>query len=305
MTEMWMGSPVQPVKATPLPLNKRPISIIQIISPDYFRTMGIALRRGREFSEHDGEKTPAVAIASENLIRTFWPQYPDGPEPVGQYLFVGKSHPPTQIVGIVSNIRHNGRDDDPKAELYIPCNQGAQAAAMLAVRTDRDPLSIVSALRSQILTIDPDQPISGIATMEALEEETEGQLRLMMDLLAAFAAAAAVLAVVGLYGIISYSVVQRTKEIGIRRALGAMPGDIRSLMLKQALVFSVSGAVLGAGASLLVTRFLQDLLFRVSPTDPITLIGVPALFIGVGLAASLVPARRAAAIEPLVAIRSE
>jgi putative ABC transport system permease protein len=135
--------------------------------------------------------------------------------------------------------------------------------------------------------------------------DSEGQLRLMMKLLGAFAGTATFLAVLGLYGVISYSVVQRTKEIGIRRALGARPADILSLLLKQALALSLAGALIGAAASLLVTRLLQDLLFQVSPTDPVTFGGVSIAFVAVGLAASLIPARRAAAIEPLVAIRAE
>jgi len=147
--------------------------------------------------------------------------------------------------------------------------------------------------------------LSTISTMDDMVSDSEGQLRLMMKLLGAFAGTATLLAVLGLYGVISYSVVRRTKEIGIRRALGARRTDILSLLLKQALVLSLAGATIGAAASLLVTRLLQDLLFQVSPTDPVTFAGVSTAFVLVGLAASLVPARRAAAIEPLVAIRTE
>jgi putative ABC transport system permease protein len=305
MTETWMGSPVQPAKAPPAPLNQRPISIIQDISPAYFRTLGIAAKRGREFTDHDNAKSAPVVIVSENLVRLFWPQYPSGPDPVGEYILIGNDPHPAQIVGIVANVRGDGRDDDPKAEVYLPYSQKPSQTAMLAVRTDGDPLAFANSLRSQVLAIDRDQPISAISTMEELTEDSEGQLRLMMKLLGGFAAVATVLAVLGLYGVISYSVAQRTKEIGIRRALGARQGNILSLLLKQALVLSVAGAVIGAGASLLVTRMLQDLLFQISPWDPITFAGVSALFVLVGLAASLAPARRAAAIEPLVAIRSE
>ena len=305
MTETWMGSPVRPAKAPPAPLNQRPISIFQDISPAYFHTLGIAVKRGREFTEHDNAKSAPVVIVSENLIRLFWPQYPDGPDPVGESLLIGNDPHPTQIVGIVANVRGDGRDDDPKAELYLPYSQKPPQTAMLAVRTDGDPLAFANSVRSQVLAIDPDQPISAVSTMEELTEDSEGQLRLMMKLLGGFAAVATVLAVLGLYGVISYSVAQRTKEIGIRRALGARHGNILSLLLRQALVLSVAGAVIGAAASLVVTRMLQDLLFQISPWDPITFAGVPALFVLVGIAASLVPARRATAIEPLVAIRSE
>jgi predicted permease len=289
----------------PLKLNERPISIFQDISPAYFRTMRIALQRGREFTAQDDAKSVPMAIVNENLARLFWPQYPAGPDPIGQRIFLGDDERPVEIVGVVANVRHSGRDDDPRAELYLPCDQKPPQSAMLAVRTSGDPLSFANSLRAQVLAIDPDQPLSTISTMDDMVSDSEGQLRLMMKLLGAFAGTATLLAVLGLYGVISYSVVRRTKEIGIRRALGARPTHILSLLLKQALVLSLAGATIGAAASLVVTRLLQDLLFQVSPTDPVTFAGVSTAFVLVGLAASLVPARRAAAIEPLVAIRTE
>ncbi len=305
MEDTWMGAPVQRVGATPTNLNERPIAIFQAISPEYFRTMRIALQRGREFTEHDSAKSVSVAIVSENLVRLFWPQYPGGPDPIGQQILFGTDPKPVEIVGIAANVRGSGRDDDPRAEIYFPCDQKPPQSAMLAVRTSGDPLSFANSVRAQVLAIDHDQPLSTISTMDDMVSDSEGQLRLMMKLLGAFAGTAALLAVLGLYGVISYSVVQRTKEIGIRRALGARPADILSLLLKQAFVLSLVGATIGAAASLAVTRLLQDLLFQVSPTDPVTFAGVSLAFVVVGLAASLVPARRAAAIEPLVAIRAE
>ena len=174
---------------------------------------------------------------------------------------------------------------------------------MLAVRTNGNPLSYASAVRSQVLATDRDQPVSAISTMEELDEASEGQLRLMMRLLAIFAGAATLLAVVGLYGVISYSVAQRTKEIGIRSALGAQRADILSLVVGQGLALSIAGALLGIGAAFALTRLMQDWLFEVKPTDPITFLGISALFVVVGLAASYIPARSAAGIEPLRALR--
>jgi len=305
MEDTWMGAPVQLAGAPPLKLNERPISIFQDISPEYFSTMRIALQRGREFTAYDNAKSVPVAIVNENLVRLFWPQYPDGPDPIGQRVLLGADARPVEIVGVSANVKHSGRDDDPRAEIYLPCDQKPPQSAMLAVRTSGDPLNFANSVRAQVLAIDRDQPLSTISTMDDMVSDSEGQLRLMMKLLGAFAGTAALLAVLGLYGVISYSVVQRTKEIGIRRALGARSADILSLLLKQALVLSLVGATIGAAASLVVTRLLQDLLFQVSPTDPLTFAGVTVTFIAVGLAASLVPARRAAAIEPLVAIRTE
>lgn len=305
MEETWMGAPVQLAGVPPVKLNERPISIFQDISPEYLRTMRISLQRGREFTARDNAKSVPVAIVNENLVRLFWPQYPNGPDPIGQHILFGTDPKPVEVVGVAADVRHSGRDDDPRPEVYLPCSQKPPQSAMLAVRTDGDPLSFANSVRGQVLAVDRDQPLSTVSTMEDMVDDSEGQLRLMMKLLAGFAGVATALTMLGLYGVISYSVVQRTKEIGIRRALGARRGDILSLLLKQALILSLAGALIGAAASIVVTRLLQDLLFRVSPTDPLTFAGVSVLFVVVGLAASLVPARRAAAIEPLVAIRTE
>lgn len=166
-------------------------------------------------------------------------------------------------------------------------------------------MSLSREMRDAVLAIDRNQPVSEISTMTELDEASEGPLRLIMRLLGAFAGVATALAVIGLYGVISYSVVRRTREIGIRRALGAQNRDVLSLLLKRGLVLSASGALLGACAALALTRLLRDLLFQVSPTDPMTFVGVAVLFVVVALAASFVPARRAAAMDPLVAIRTE
>jgi putative ABC transport system permease protein len=174
---------------------------------------------------------------------------------------------------------------------------------MLAVRTNGDPLSFANAVRSQVLTIDRDQPVSAVATMEDLVEASEGQLRLMMRLLGTFAGAATLLAMVGLYGVISYSVVQRTREIGIRRALGAQRGDILSLVIGQGFGLSLAGVMVGVCAAFALTRVMKGLLFQVSATDPLTFVGVSILFVAVALAASYIPARRATGIDPLDALR--
>jgi ABC-type antimicrobial peptide transport system permease subunit len=171
------------------------------------------------------------------------------------------------------------------------------------VRANGDPLSFSNVIRSQVLATDPNQPVSDISTMEDVVDASEGQLRLMMRLLGTFAGAATLLAMIGLYGVISYSVVQRTKEIGIRRALGAPRSNILSLVARHVLLLALTGVVLGLGGALALTRLLQDLLFQVSPTDPFTFVAVAVLFVLVALAASYVPARRAAGVDPLAALR--
>jgi putative ABC transport system permease protein len=176
---------------------------------------------------------------------------------------------------------------------------------MLAVRTDGNPLSFANAVRGQVLAIDRDQPVSAVASMDDLVEASEGQLRLMMTLLGTFAGAAALLAVIGLYGLISYSVVHRTKEIGIRRALGAQRSDILSLMAAEIVRLTLTGVVLGIAGAFAMTRLLKDLLFQVRATDPATFVGISILFVLVGVSASCIPACRAAKVDPMVALRYE
>jgi putative ABC transport system permease protein len=305
MADTWMGAPLQLVGAAPAELNERPIGIIQDITPAFFRTLGIAPKRGREFTVHDNKNSVPVAIVNENLARLFWPEYPSGPDPIGQHILVGSDPQPVEIVGITANVRHSGRDDTPRPEVYLPCAQKPPATSMLAVRTSSNPLALTKAVRDQVLAIDRDQPVSAVSTMDQLVEASEGQLRLMMALLGTFAGAAALLAIVGLYGVISYSVVQRTKEIGIRRALGAQRNDILSLVAGQVIGLALAGVLLGLGGAFALTRVLQDLLFQVSATDPATFIGIAILFVLVGIAASYIPARRAANVDPMVALRYE
>lgn len=274
MTDGWMGSPVQLAGTAPMKLNERPIGVIQDITPAYFRTLKIALKRGRKFTAHDNAQSVPVVIINENLARLFWPQYPSGPDPIGQHILIGASPQPTEIVGIAPNVRQYGRDDNPKPEVYFPCAQKPPQSAMLAIRTDGEPQLFANAVRSQVLAIDRDQPVSAVATMEELVEASEGQLRLMMTLLGIFAGAATLIAVVGLYGVIAYSVAQRTKEMGIRRALGAQRGDILSLVIGQGLRLALGGVFFGICGAFVVTRVLQDLLFKVSATDPVTFVGI-------------------------------
>ena len=305
MTDTWVGQPVQLAEAPPLRLNERPIAVFQDITPEYFRTLAIALKRGREFTAHDKARSVPVAIVNENLVRLFWPQYPGGTNPVGQRLLIGNDPQPVEIVGIAPNVRQYGRDDNPKAEVYLPCAQKPPMSAMLAVRTDGNPLSFANAVRAQVLAIDRDQPVSAVASMGELVEASEGQLRLMTTLLGVFAGAAALLAVIGLYGLISYSVVQRTKEIGIRRALGAQRSDILSLMAGGVVRLTLTGVLLGIAGAFALTRLLNELLFQIKATDPATFIGISILFVLVGVSASYFPARRAAKVDPMVALRYE
>ena len=301
----WMGVPVQAESDPIMRLNERPIAALQFVSPEYFRTMKIALRRGREFTEHDDLDAVSVAIINESMARRFWPQYPNGADPIGQHILMGSKRVPKEIVAIVADVRQKGKDQDPMLGLYLPGAQMQSSYAVLAVRTGGDPLLLANAVRKQIFAIDSDQPVSDVMTMNDIVEASEGQLRLMMRLLAAFAGAAALLAVVGLYGVISYSVSQRTREIGIRRALGAGQSSVLALVIGQGFGLSAIGIALGICAAFGLTRVLRDLLFQVSATDPVIFADVSILFAAVALLACYIPARRAAKVDPMVALRYE
>jgi putative ABC transport system permease protein len=298
----FSGTAVQIVGQPSVKLNERPIAIVQNTTPGFFSTMGIPLRRGRDFTTHDTQSAPLVVIINESLARRFWPTYPNGPDPVGQHLVTGVSAG-GQIIGIAADVRQAGLAVDTRPGLYRPCAQVAPQSAMLAVRTEGDPLWFVSAIRGQVLAIDRDQPITAVKTMDNVVEESEGQRRSIMVLLGLFAGAALLLAVIGIYGVIAYSVAQRTKEVGIRRALGAQQDDILRLVLGQALGLTLAGAVLGIGGAFALTRVMKSLLFQVSATDPLTFAGITVLLILVALAASYIPARRATRIDPTVALR--
>ena len=299
----WMGMPVQLAAAPLMKLNERPISVVQLTSPEYFQTMKIALKKGREFTAHDNVQPLPVAIINESLARRFWPQYPLGPDPIGQYLLVGNNHPPRQIVGIVADVLEKGKSHAAPLTLYFP--NVADRSAALVVLTEGDPLLFAGAVQKQVLAIDPGQAVSNVRTMNDVVESSEGQLRLMMKLLGAFAAVATLLAMIGLYGVVSYSVAQRTKEIGIRSALGARRTDILMLVVGQGFSLSLAGVVVGLCAAFGLTRVLRELLFQVATTDPATFVGISMFFVFVALLASYIPARRAAKVDPIVALRYE
>ncbi|HEV3276825.1 MAG TPA: ABC transporter permease [Terriglobia bacterium] len=300
----FAGTPVQDAGKPILKLNERPIAKILPVTPGYFRTLQIPLVRGRDFTEHDIEDAERVAVIDENLARDFWPEYPAGLDPVGQSLLVGGVNPkPAKIVGIVDHVHQNLEDTSWPDSVYVSFAQNPQPFAMLAIRTAGDPLSFTGAVRAQVQALDPDQPIADVQTMDDLVEAELGPTRLLVILLGSFAAVALLLALIGIYGVIAYSVGQRTQEVGIRRALGAQQSDILRLVLSQGFILALVGIALGLGGAFALTRMMKAALFRVSATDPATFAGVAALFLLAALAASYIPARRAARIDPMAALR--
>jgi predicted permease len=300
----YAGTPVQDAAKPLLKLNERLIATTSAVTPGYFRTLEIPLRRGREFTEQDTEDAQRVAIIDEALARRFWPEYPGGQDPVGQRLWVGGVNPnPAQIVGIAADVHQSLENSAWPETVYVAFAQIPQPSAMLAVRTEGDPLRFTSAVRAQVRALDKDQAISNVRTMEDLVEEQVGQRRLLVVLLGSFAGVALLLAVIGIYGVIAYSVAQRTREMGIRRALGAQQGDILRLVVAQGFRLALAGVAIGIAGAYGITRLMESLLFHVSATDPATFAGVALLFLPVALAASYIPARRATRIDPMAALR--
>ncbi|HEV7139220.1 MAG TPA: ABC transporter permease, partial [Steroidobacteraceae bacterium] len=267
-TAGWAGAPVRISGRPELLLNQRPIAILQQISPDYFRTLQVPLHRGRAFSIGDNASAPAVAIIDESLARRFWPQYPGGENPIGQHLLVGSSKQPLEIVGIAAPVHQEGRDADPMPGFYVPNAQQPPQAAILILRTKSDPAAFADTVRRQVLALDRNQPVSDIKTLSAVLDASEDQRRLMFSLLGAFSVAATLLAVLGLYSVISYSVVERTREIAIRQALGAQRGSILALVLRQGLAIALAGIAFGIAGAASLTRLLASMLFDVKAIDP-------------------------------------
>lgn len=300
----FAGTPVHVVGRAPLQLNERPIAVLQAVTPGYFRTMGIALKRGRDFSSTDSITAPLVAVINETMARRFWPGYPHGDDPVGQSVLAGASPDPVQIIGIVSDVRQAGLATEPDPGIYRPRAQLPPMSAMIAVRTTSDPMRLANSIRSKITAVDRDLSVTALRTMEQVIEASEGRRKGIMVLLTSFAAVGLLLSVIGIYGVVAYSVVQRTRELGIRGALGAQQTDLLKMMLRQGLAVSAVGILAGLVGAFALTRVLQGLLFEVSATDPRIFAGAAAVLLAVALAATYVPARGAMRIQPVTALRA-
>jgi predicted permease len=300
----YPGTPVQDATKPWLRLNERPIETIINVAPGYFRTLEVRMKRGRDFTAQDKADSQRVAIIDEGLARQFWPNYPSGEDPVGKRLLVGGINPnPAEIVGVVANVHQSVEGNTWPGTVYVAFTQGAPQSGIVAIRTEGDPLRFTKAVREQVRGLDRDLPVANVKTMDALVEAQVGQRRLLMNLLESFAGVALLLALMGIYGVIAYSVTQRTQEVGIRRALGSGQSDILWLVIGQGLVLIVAGIALGLGGALALTRVANAVLFDVSATDSATFVGVALLFLVVALAASYIPARRAARIDPMAALR--
>ena len=288
----------------PAPQQLPPIAYMIRVSPDYFSAFGIALSRGRAFTTADTANTELVALISETAMRRFFPNE----DPIGKRINMNDQGPPTwvQIVGVVKDVKYNGLADETQPALYQPLQQAPSSGIGLILKTElADPTSLTPALREMLKTVDKDLPLLPQFSLEQRLASATAQPRFRTTLIALFAALALLLACTGIYGVISYGVTQRSHEFGIRLALGAQPRDVLRLVLQQGLTLTLAGVGGGVLASLALTRWMQKLLFNVTPTDPLTFAGVAWLLTLIALLAALVPARRATKIDPMIALRSE
>ncbi len=274
------------------------------VSPEYFKTMQIPLLSGRQYDERDGPDAPKVAIANEAFARRFFPNGDVLGKRVG--FGCGKAADLCRtIVGVVGNIRQESLTDNAAPELYLPFSQMSLNGMTLLVRTTSNPLNLVPAVRNEVLAIDRNQPIFDVKTLDQRVNDAVAVSRSLMLLLGSFALLALVLGAVGIYGIVSYSVTQRTHEIGIRMALGARAGNVLGLIMKNGLTLVLTGIAIGIAGAIALTRFLTTLLFGVTPTDSVTFVVVSVVFFVIAIIASLIPAIRATRVDPLIALRYE
>jgi putative ABC transport system permease protein len=279
------------------------------VSANYLQTMNIPLRQGRYFDARDNAQAIPVAIVNETMGRQYWP----GENALGRRFKLGdpddKDAPWIQIVGVVGDIRQMGLDEPVKAEMYFPYeqikDQSWYTPRDLVIRTSSETSSLVGAVRQVIREVDPDQPVSNIATMSEVLSTEAAERRMGMIMLVGFAALALLLASLGIYGVLAYFVTQHTSEIGVRQALGATPRNILFLVLKKGMGLTLLGIVIGLAGSFALTRLMSSLLFGVKASDPLTFVTVPLVLGLVALFACLIPARRATRIDPLVALRYE
>ena len=291
----------------PVPDEERVEIPVNSVTPNYFTAMGIPLISGRFFDERDvgGENANQVAIINKTFAERFFP----GEDPNGKRFVYGDPGPDNQwvtIVGVVGDMRRTGFDSAVRPETFLPYTQAPSSGMTVVARAqDGNATSLVSLIRGAALEIDPTQAVHEQKTMDQILGDMTSQRRFNMILFGIFAAIALILAAVGIYGVISYTVAQRTHEIGVRIALGASGGAVLKLILRQGLVLAGVGVAIGVGTALLLTRLMASLLYGISATDPLTFVAVSAVLLVIALVSCLIPARRATRTDPMVALRYE
>jgi putative ABC transport system permease protein len=293
------------VAGQPIPPDQnRPLAERIILSTDYFRTMGIPLLSGRNFERTDDSNAPPVVIVNKTMAERYFP----GADAVGGRIHFGDFEPDAlwiTIVGVVGDVKNNGLSAENAPTIYQPYEQTPAVPICLFLRSSSNPERLTAGVREVVLAIDKELPIANIKTGDQLLYDAVGQPRFHTTLIAMFAGLALLLAAVGIYGVISYSVAQRTHEIGVRLAVGARPRDVLALVIKQGMLLTLTGTAIGIGVAFGLTRLLSSLLFQVSATDPLTFGGVAAILLAVAFFACWIPARRATKVDPMIALRYE
>lgn len=281
----------------------RPTADYTIASSGFFTSLGIPLVRGRAFTEQDTEESPGVVIINQSLANRFWPNE----DPLGKTISVsvGKYKGQRQVVGIVADVRLTSMTDAPRPEMYVPYAQHPDGFMFMVARTNSNPLALAPTIRREVLTLDKDQPITEIRTMDQVVASSQERRRFNLLLLSLFAGLSLVLTVVGVYGVVSYSVTQRVHEIGVRTALGASPAQIVKLIVKQAMLPALIGIAVGLLGAFALTRVMSGMLYQVTPHDPAVFLFAAGTLILVALLATFIPAQRATRIDPVGALRLE
>ncbi|HYM02217.1 MAG TPA: ABC transporter permease, partial [Stellaceae bacterium] len=280
------------------------VDYYQIVTPGFFQTLGIRLMEGRLFDNRDGKGSPDVVIINQTMARTFW----KNESPIGKHIQPGFSGPECTIIGVVEDVKNAGLDKPAGTELFLPVAQangsGMQNANIL-LRSSANAASLARAVRGDVRDLDPTIPVAKVRTMEDVLAAAQSRPRFFTLLLSLFSGIALIIAAVGIYGVIAYNVARRSKEFGLRMALGAQTGDVLGLVLRQGAILTAIGVAVGAAAALALTRLMSSLLFDVSATDVATYVTVSALLAAVSLAATYIPARRATRVDPMKALRYE
>jgi predicted permease len=295
-------TPVLPEGQPEVPLAERPFIIIEAISPAWFQTLRVPMQAGREFTDADNATAPKVVIVNQALARRYWP----GQNPIGKHIVVGRQTA-SEVVGMAADVKNSGLALDAKPQLYLPFPQLPWGNMNLLLRTANDPHGMISAVRAQIAALDSDQPVTNIQTVDELMDASRAQPRFILLLLGVFSGAALVLAIIGIYGVLGYSIAQRCQELGIRLALGATKTDILRMVVAQGLSLTAIGVAIGLAAALvlswLMASVISGFLYKISVRDLTTFVITPLVFLVIALFASYLPARRATEVDPNEALR--
>jgi predicted permease len=297
--DSWVRTPFLPEGEALVPIPRRPLAEWMAITPGYFQALGIPMVRGRAFTWADDAGAPRRVIVSQALARRYF----GDADPLGKHIVYARREVPAEIVGVAGDVKSRGLDGDAGLVLYTPYPQFGWANVALAFRAAGDPRLLVNAVEAQVRAVDRDLPLIRVQTLDDYVQNALSGRRRLMWLVAGFAGLALLLAAIGLYGVMSYSVAERSAEIGIRQAIGAQPSDILRMVLSDSIRISVLGTAAGVVAAIAATRLLSRMLYHVSPTDPATFAAIAAVILTAGVAASWIPAHRATRVDPVDALR--